>query len=768
VITTDENPKGDQATGRRGVRRRSQLDVTALQPLHRESEILASQFQLVPRNGPVPAGFYQIHIGVEKSAELSSELPQRLFFDYGVGLTNSDSILLPPLSSGGCTEVFKLDRPAHCFRLQFTGGLVNVADTKITMNRLVGLSSEFIQLRRLLWLYRSNPQAALSKVLKRLLRPFPRILPDWAVGKTSRILTKAFRAFNSRQYRRWIEQFDVLNDRGRTACRTHIERFERAPLISILMPTFNPPLKHLRSAIESVQSQLYENWELCIADDNSSDKRVLELLKEFELRDERIKIVFRSENGHISRATNSALELASGNYVALLDHDDVLSEDALYHVANELNQFPDARLLYSDEDKISETGKRFEPYFKPSYSPDLLLSQNYISHLGVYETKLLREIEGMRPDFEGAQDYDLLLRFIERISPDQIRHIPRVLYHWRTTRGSTSTGAAAKPYATLAARRAIQEHLDRTGERATAEAAPGYPHYPKITILIPIRDRVALLDNCLRSIRDKSSYPNYELLIVDNDSHEEHTLTYLDKLEQSREALVLRYPGRFNYSGINNFGAGHASGEILVLLNNDVEVISPDWLEELAGQALRPEVGAVGARLLFPDGTIQHAGVTLGIGGVASHTLHGTSGHGAKHFGHANLIRNVSAVTGACLATRKSTFLEMGGLDQVDLTVGYNDTDYCMRVMQSGLRVLYTPYAELVHHESKSRGSDFAGPKLCRFLEEQAIVRARWPELLNNDPFYNPNLSLTSTDFDIAWPPRRSNPWQESRATSAT
>lgn len=769
--TTDSN-RQDRPAHRRSAGDLEAVDLLPLHPLPKGNEVLASQFTITPRNGLIPKGTYLFRVKTDGWTELSRELPQRLFLDYGEGLSQANSVLLPPMTSDHTCGHFELLRPAHSMRLQIIGGLIPVDRTSVVLQHSSRLL--FVKWRRLWQIFRTNPMGIVRKIVMRVLRSVARLLPAPVMGRIARGLKKLFRVAASQEYRQWLDGYQTLDELDRTAIRAHIEQLSYIPLISVLMPTYNPAPHHLRAAIDSVRSQLYPKWELCIADDNSTDPRVLELLRDFERMDDRIKIVFRSENGHISRATNSALALATGDYSALLDHDDLLSEDALYRVVAELQLSPDARLLYSDEDKVDEIGNRFEPFFKPSYSPDLLLSQNYVNHLGVYDTALLRRLRGMRTGFEGSQDHDLVLRFVEHLAPSQVRHIPRVLYHWRVTSGSTSAGASAKPYASEAGRRAIQEHLDRTGQTAVVGPAPAYPNYyrvrrllpehpPKASILIPLRDRVELLRACIDSIQQRTSYSNYELLILDNDSRETATRDYLNFLEESCAAKIYRYSGPFNYSAVNNFGARHARGDVLILLNNDVEVVSPDWLEELVGQALRPEVGVVGARLTFPDGTIQHAGVTLGIGGVASHAFYGSPRHTAKHFSHLHLLRNVSAVTGACLATRKSIFEEVGGLDEQELEVGYNDVDYCIRLVQQGYRVLYTPYAELVHHESKSRGSDLTGVKLERFLREQATVRSRWADMLNNDPFYNPNLSLTSNDFNLAWPPRCRDPWREAK-----
>jgi GT2 family glycosyltransferase len=729
----------------------------------------ASQFALTAAGGVLPAGFYSLRLNTRPTSVHAEELPQRLYIDYGEGLSHATSILLPPLRSGDCTGHISLSSPARRLHLHVLGGPLPTSMTRLELTRLGPKNPVVATLCRAWHLYRSNPRQLGAKVIRRLARPLQRAVPAPLRIVGSKVRRKLFRVAASSGYRLWREAFVTLDEHDRKRIAEELRSVRFKPLISVIMPTYNSPIALLREAVNSVRKQIYPHWELCVADDASRDPDVRRLLEEFRASDERIKVVYCARNGHISRATNEALQIATGEYVALFDHDDLLSEDALYEVVRELNENPSARLLYSDEDKVDEAGNQFEPYFKPAYSPDLLLSQNYISHLTVYETGLVREVGGMRPGYEGAQDYDLVLRVVERLTSDQIRHIPRVLYHWRATAGSTSTGAGAKPYATKAARRAVGEHLARIGANAEVVEAPGYPHYhrvvwklpeppPKVSILIPLRDNVGLLRACINSIRSRTKYPVFELVLVDNDSAQPETLTYLKQLEDSRAARILRFSGEFNYSAINNFGVGKCEGEVVVLLNSDVEVLNLTWLETLASHALRPEVGAVGAKLLYPDGSLQHAGLTLGVGGVASHAFSGSTPNNVGHFAHDALTRNVSAVTGACLATRKALYESVGGLDEHDLTVGYNDVDYCLRLMASGFRVVYDPSVELLHHESKTRGADLGGGKLERFLTEQATMRARWTASLNADPFYSPNLSLASTNHQPAWPPRRRSP----------
>jgi len=569
-------------------------------------------------------------------------------------------------------------------------------------------------------------------------------------------------------YARWIRCYDRLEREDVRRIREQIASFEYSPLISVLLPVYNSNLRWLRRAIVSVQKQLYPHWELCVVDDASTYRKLWPFLQRCARRDRRIKVMCRTENGHISAASNDALHLANGDFVALLDHDDELAPTALYFVALALNKNRDLQLLYSDEDKLDAQNRRSEPYFKSDWNPELLLAQNFVLHLGVYRTDLIRHVGGFRIGFEGSQDYDLTLRCIEQIRPEQIEHLPRVLYHWRMTDESTASYATAKPYAQEAARHAVQEHLDRTG--IAAMVVPHYGVYlrikyalpaerPIVSIVIPTRDRALCLRKCLDSIFEKTDYRNYEVIVLDNESHESETLEFLAALEKRERVRVERIEGAFNYSRLNNRGVELSRGSFIALLNNDVEVINDGWLSEMVSHALRPEVGMVGARLWYPNGTIQHGGVILGAGGIAGHAHVGLR-HEHGYFARANLAQNFSAVTAACAVVRRKVYLQLGGFDEVNLAVTFNDVDFCLRLREAGYWVVWTPHAELVHHESASRGFDDSTPKQVRCLAETDYMKAKWGDKLRRDPFYNPNLSLGENLFTLAFPPRTTKPWQ--------
>ncbi|WP_211360485.1 glycosyltransferase family 2 protein [Geobacter argillaceus] len=603
-----------------------------------------------------------------------------------------------------------------------------------------------------------------------------RRIADWLGSKTGLVFAAVsnVRNENDLMYAEWLRTFDILGENERQKIADHIEQLPYRPLISILMPVYNTPEKWLRLAIDSVRAQLYPNWELCIADDASTASHVRPILEEYQSLDPRIRGIFRTNNGHISAASNSALELATGDYVALLDHDDELTPDALYMIAVELNRYPDADIVYSDEDKIDEDGCRFQPFFKPDWNPDLFYSQNYICHLAAYRRSLVGKVGGFREGFEGSQDYDLCLRCSAASTAANIRHITKILYHWRAIKGSTAVSTSQKSYAENAGIKALKDHFAKIdpkievskGDRSTTYFVT-YPLpsiLPLVSIIIPTRDCVKVLKTCVSSIIAKTSYKNFELIIVDNQSAEPETIRYFSELRRDPRIRILPYDAPFNYSAVNNYAVRQAQGDLICLCNNDLEVISADWLTTMVRHAIRPEIGAVGAKLYYPDGRIQHGGVVLGIGGVAGHAYQGSPKDYVDVWGRLILPQGISAVTAACLMVRKEIFTEVGGLDEKNLAVAFNDIDFCLKVREAGYRNLWTPMARLYHHESYSRGHEDTPEKKARFEKEIEYMQQRWGALLFNDPYYNPNLTLEMADFSLAWPPRVDKPWEEARS----
>lgn len=564
-------------------------------------------------------------------------------------------------------------------------------------------------------------------------------------------------------YASWIKEYDSYSAAQLQAMREAALALSLQPLISVIMPTYNTPINLLRKAINSVIGQTYTNWEFCIADDHSPNDEVRQVLSEFAKADRRIKLVFRDVNGHISNASNSAIDISQGEWLALLDHDDELAPDALFEVAKSINNSPNAKLIYSDEDKIDVWGERIGPYFKSDWNYHLFLSHNMITHLAVFRKSTVEAVGGFRSRYDGAQDYDLTLRVIEQCADGEIVHIPKILYHWRMLPGSTALASDEKPYAMLAGERALNEHLERAGiaGRAKLDGIGFKITYeipkpaPLVSVIIPTKDRLDLLKLSVASVTEANDYENWEIIIVDNGSKFPETLNWLSEIQASDGRIrVIRDDGDFNYSRLNNSAAALASGEYLLLLNNDIEAISHGWLREMLSVCALDGVGAVGACLWYPDNTLQHGGVIMGLGGLAAHAHHGMARGLVGYSGRAVLRQEYSAVTGACLLTKKSTYLSLGGLDEALLKVAYNDVDYCLRLRQARLAVVWTPHAQLYHHESASRGYETSPEKIARFEGEKAVMLARWPTWIANDPAYNPNLSLSNGMFELAFPPR--------------
>jgi len=531
-----------------------------------------------------------------------------------------------------------------------------------------------------------------------------------------------------------------------------IMNFKYKPKISIIVPTWNTPKDILEKTITSVQNQLYTNWELCIADGNSKSE-TKKILTKYEHQDKKIKLKLLNENRGISENSNQALSLATGEFIGLLDHDDELTNDALYEVVKLLQIHPEADLIYSDEDKIDIKGKRSDPFFKPDWSPDLLLSQNYLSHFGVYRKKIIDKINGFRKGYDGSQDYDLVLRFSEQTS--NIYHIPEILYHWKIVPGSVASDPKAKEYAYINAKKALKDAMKRRNIPIECIKNVRYPgHYrikyeimenKKVSIIIPTKDNLKLLKKCIPSILQKTEYENYEILIINNQSRKDETLEYFQDIKENKKIKIINYNKPFNFSAMNNYAVRFVKGTYLLFLNDDTEVISNEWINAMLEHCQKKHVGVVGVKLLYPDNTIQHAGVILGIGGVAGHSHKFIPNDFSGYFLKPHLIQNVSAVTGACLMIKKSLFKEVSGFDEKNLSISYNDIDLCLKIRKKGYLIVYTPFAELYHHESVSRGY----ATNLQTKREREFIKTKWKKIIENDPYYNPNLTLDKEDFSF-------------------
>ncbi|MCD8106287.1 MAG: glycosyltransferase family 2 protein [Lachnospiraceae bacterium] len=539
--------------------------------------------------------------------------------------------------------------------------------------------------------------------------------------------------------------------------RQRKERFSYEPVFSFVIPLYNTPEQYLKELLDSILSQTYQQFEVCLAD-GSTRPDTSELVAKTYGEEDRIRLQRLKRNGGISENTNAAIRMAKGEFLVFADHDDFLEPDALYELVRLLNEKPDLDIIYTDEDLTDETSKHFSsPRFKPDFNPDFLRSINYICHLTMVRKSLAYEAGLLRKQCDGAQDHDFLLRCIEQT--DRVGHIPKVLYHWRAYSGSTAGNQDSKQYAIDAGKLAVSEHYVRLGYQADVEYTGIFILYkmmlrlkenPLVTILIPNKDMRETLDQCIRSIFEKTDYPNYEILIVENNSEEADTFAYYETMQQEHENFrVVTYKGAFNYSAINNLGVRHARGEYVLFLNNDTEVISPFWIREMLGFCQREDTAAVGAKLCYPDDQVQHAGVVIGLGNFAGHVLSSSPRHADGYFGRLRAIQDISAVTAACMLVKRQVFEEIGGFDE-DFVVSLNDVDLCLRMREKGYLIVMDPNVELYHYESKSRGYENTPEKQERFKQEILRFRERWKELLDRgDPYYSPNLTIMDGNCGI-------------------
>jgi glycosyltransferase involved in cell wall biosynthesis len=718
-------------------------------------------FLLRPRSGRQPSGWSRLRFRMESDA---AHLSPVLYVDDGAGFSETDARRISVREAAGRGVLLRLPGEVRALRLdplrmrgrfRIEGlGIEHVGRTHAVLLRLAPVVARLAREPGMARRYvASAVQVARQSGLRGLLR---HALRD--------------RNPSDEKYADWVRAFDTLNADDRTAIAARIAAMDNRPTISVVVPLYNTPERLLRRCIDSVRAQLWPDWELCLADDASPALHVQTICEQYARDDQRIRFTRRAQNGHIAAASNTALSLASGEFVAMLDHDDELAPHALYMVAEALNERPDLDLIFSDEDKIDDAGTRREPWFKSDWNYDLMLSQNAVVHLAVFRRRLIEEVGGFRSDFDGSQDYDLTMRVAERTTPDRIHHIPFVLYHWRAIPGSVALGVGEKEYPYEAAARVLEEHLERTGRagaRVERQDHPGYYHIqwplppdpPQVAIIIPTRDKVELLRVAVGSVLDRTDYPSFEIIIVDNGSVEAQTLQYLHEAATIRNVRILRYDQPYNFAALNNWAVAQTDAPLIGFLNNDVEVITPGWLSEMASHALRPEVGAVGCKLYFPNGTIQHAGIVVGIGGRAGHPHWGYRRGSLGYFGRAACVQRFSAVTAACMVMRRDVFLRFGGFNEHDFAIAFNDVDLGLRLNRAGLAVIWTPHAELFHHESASLGTPTSDSRQQQFKQECANLTRCWPEAIKNDPFYNPNLTNIGGDWSVAIPPRVIRPW---------
>ena len=552
-------------------------------------------------------------------------------------------------------------------------------------------------------------------------------------------------------YEIWIRR-NALSDADKEDMLRESEKFAQRPLISVVTPVYRTDPADLESCVASVFAQIYPRWELCLVDDGSNDASLTKALEQFAAKDSRVKVIALEKNGGIAAATNAGIGAATGDYVAFLDHDDEIAPEALYQVVRAVNDAPEVEVFYSDEDKIDPQGNRFGHFFKPDWSPELIHGMNYACHFLVANRDLLNSIGGLRLGFDGAQDYDLILRLWEKTN--EIKRVSGVLYHWRTAPGSTAIDVGNKPAASDAGRRALEGHVERMKlDAEVIETGPGryrvrheLADEPHVSILVPTGGRVDRLEEAVESVFAKTDYTNYEIVIIDNSSDERTNELIERHAAAGRPIRRLDHQGEeFNFARLCNSASRSTDGDLLLFLNDDVTIITPHWLTSMVEHAGRDRIGAVGARLLFPDRQIQHAGVVLGVFGTAGHCFKGIDAD-EPHYGDLpELVRNCLAVTGACLLVDRKRFWEVGGFDEENLPIAFQDVDLCLKLHDAGYRNVYTPHAELYHHEASSKSDAQYTPSDL----EVVYMRSRWGKYIEDDPYYNPHLTREGEDFSL-------------------
>src|SRR5712664_1507174 len=749
----------------RAVLRQNELDAVPQRDLRRETGRLGwfsttslASFDLIPREKEYPERWVEMEI--ELRGEPGLRVSPLIFVNHGYGFSIGTRIRLPAPVRDRVSALVRLPQPV--VGLRFTP-LDRPGRFDLGSVRVRQVSSPEVALRL------GYPRAAaLVREPKRLARTLRNAYLLWRteglLGLKRRLAgeTETPLRNTTRGYADWIQCYDTLSDAERAAIKNHLHTLEYQPTISIILPLHDSNEQSLRRTLESAQSQLYPKWQLCMAGDLSNEKQVGKLIELYRSNDERIHVVYGSQTLDRSARLQNALELARGELLLVLDETDLLREHSLYMFASELNAEPEAQLVYADEDSINPAGERSNPRFKPDWNPDLLCSFNYISRFVAIRTDLVKSVGGFRSGIAGQEELDLLLLFTSTLDSPKIRHIPHLLGHTTPKELARATATAASP------EQVVQEQLQKRDPRIRVEAGrlPDSCHVrypipdasPLVSLLIPTRDGLPLLRRCIESITQRTTYPSYEIVVVDNQSRDLALLRYLEGLAQSKKARVIKYDRPFNYSAINNLAAREAKGRILGLLNNDLEVISPHWLQEMVSQALRPEVGAVGAKLYYPDGTVQHAGVVLGIYGLSEHIHRGLGRDEPGYCGRAQLIQDISVVTAACMLLRRELFEQLHGLEE-GLPVAFNDVDLCLRLQDLGYRNVFTPYAELYHYESATRGLDDSPSKRQRLRMDSQFRQRRWGARVEEDPFYSPNLTIEGTDCSRAFPPRIQRPW---------
>lgn len=718
------------------------------------------------------AGWFRIKLVMRSEHD---QINAKLYFNYGSGFCEADTVSLPYYNNGIFVRLFYVTQDVKDIRFDPQEVKGNFIVELLHIDRIDDKQATALMLEHLhnQEQYPEDTQIEdiwndiVLKAQQEHSEPIKELLGLYNDTFVVRL--------NFNDYKNWVKYYDTIKDVDRVEMLAHISTFNVHPFISVIMPTYNTPEKFLRKAIESIRYQIYPYWELCIADDASTAQHVRCVLEEYAQKDSRIKVFFRKQNGNISAASNSALELATGEYIALVDHDDEISEHALYMVAECINKYGnDVDIIYSDEDKINQDGERYDPYFKTKWNRYFIYSQNFVAHLGVYRKSIVKDIGGFRVGYEGSQDYDLLLRVLEKTSEDRIKHIPFVLYHWRNFPKNITFSSTQHHISDQSAYHALNEFFSRANERVLlteSNSVKGcwnqlFELYlqPSVTIIIPTKDNLEILRTCIDSLIFNTDYQGeLEVIIVDNFSKKIETFEYykaIKNLNAPFRLVVMYDKGEFNYSRLNNMAVSQASGDIIVFLNNDVKTINKNWLKRMVSIATREDVGVVGAKLLYDNNTVQHVGVTLGIYGIASHPFRGIPSDQNIYFGFPNLLREVSSVTAACMGVKKSLFLKVGGFDETLFPISYNDVDLSLKLLALGYKNIFDPMIRLYHFESRSRGADDSLAKIMQHRRASKNMILKYGSLLKNDYYYSPNLSLENENFEISFPPRIAKPWR--------
>ena len=685
-------------------------------------------------------GWWKVKLRIRADANI---LP-KLYFDFGNDFNERQSISLKHIRGDLYSATIKLPFEVKNLRFDPLEEPAIFSVDLLCFKHLSIFGISIFALKQVLRIFIKNPKNAIPKIFKSA-KSFLRSTKIYDITSAS--------AEDRQQtaFEIWQEKFDYKPEKHNEGLNRNLDSLDKKPKISIIMPVYNTDKVLLDKAINSVRNQLYQNWELCICNDKSSKKYIKEALDEWQKIDDRIKVKHRQQNGHISQASNSALELVTSDWVALLDHDDVLRANALAEIVMAIHENPEAEVFYSDEDKLDATEKRYDPHFKPDFSPDLFRSMNYLNHLTVHKTHNIKRVGGWRDEYIGSQDYDLNLRIWESIRDEQIIHIPKILYHWRAIKGSTALDSREKDYAVDAGLQALNAHLKRVDVAAQAERLAEFSHYrvkydlpkdlPLVSIIISTTDNVDSVRRCITSIYEKSGYSKFEIILVNNNSKHEDSFQYFEMLTQKGKARILNYPHAFNQSAIKNFAVEHAKGSIIGFMNFNLEAISENWLVEMVSLVCRDGIGCVGAKLYHENNTVQHGGIILGLDGIAGPSHKYLSRWEPGYFARMKALQNLSAVTGACLFVKKSIFLQLGGFNEESLKTAYNDVDFCLKLRAAGYLNIWTPFAELYYYQniSTSTGTD----------SEIDYMRRKWFKDFSVDPYYSPNLSITGKDFSI-------------------